>query len=50
MRRDNLHLQKIKLKQIREIKKINKEEMFQVKKKQTFFEKILHILGYGKKG
>jgi len=35
---------------IEEVKKIDKEKLFQPKKEKSIIKKILMILGYGKKG
>jgi len=51
MKKDQKQLEQMKLKQINDIKKIDKSKMFSKDKKNkiTFFDKILIILGYGRK-
>ena len=52
MTKDQQEIQNHKMRMIDEIKKLNKEEMFNKpkKKKTSFISRILMILGYGKKG
>ena len=40
------------MKMIRELKQINKEDLFKpiAKEKSSFFDKIMKVIGYGKKG
>lgn len=49
MKKDQEQIDKIKEKQISEIKSYNKSEMFKPKQKISLLKKILIILGYGKK-
>ena len=52
MRKDNKEIQNHKIQMIEEIKKLDKRKMFEEKpkKKVSIIDKILKILGYGKKG
>jgi len=38
------------MKMIEEVKKLDKKEIFKPKKKVSIIDKLLKILGYGKKG
>ena len=49
MKKDELEIQKEKVKMIEEVRKLNKNEMFKPEKKKTLLSKLLIILGYGKK-
>lgn len=49
MKKDQKEIERQKMKMIDEIKKINKDDLFKPKKKVSIIEKILKILGYGKK-
>jgi hypothetical protein len=52
MKKDNKEIQNHKIQMIEEIKKLDKRKMFEEKpkKKVSIIDKILKILGYGKKG
>ena len=50
MKKDQKEVEIQKTRMINEIKKINKEELFKPKKKVSIIDKLLKILGYGKKG
>jgi hypothetical protein len=49
MKKDQKEVEIQKKRMIEEVKKINKDELFKPKKKVSIIEKILKILGYGKK-
>ena len=52
MKKDNKEIQNHKTQMIEEIKKLDKRKMFEEKPKNkvSIIDKILKILGYGKKG
>jgi hypothetical protein len=49
MKKDQKEVEIQKMRMIEEIKKINKDELFKPKKKVSIIDKLLKILGYGKK-
>jgi hypothetical protein len=49
MEKDKKEIEIQKIQMIEEIKKLNKTELFKPKKKVSIIDKILKILGYGKK-
>jgi hypothetical protein len=49
MKKDQKEVEIQKKKMIEEVKKINKDELFKLKKKVSIIDKLLKILGYGKK-
>lgn len=49
MKKDQKEVERQKMKMIDEIKKINKDELFKPKNKVSIIDKLLKILGYGKK-
>ena len=50
MKKDQKEVEIQKQKMIEEVKKINRDELFKPKKKVSIIDKLLKILGYGKKG
>ena len=49
MKKDQKQVEIEKMRMIEEVKKINKNELFKPKKKVSIIDKILKVLGYGKK-
>jgi predicted transcriptional regulator YheO len=50
MKKDQKEVEMQKMKMIEEVKKLDKKEIFKPKKKVSIIDKLLKILGYGKKG
>jgi hypothetical protein len=49
LNKDDIEVEKTKKRQIREIMSLDKEKMFTPPPKKTFLDKLLIVLGYGKK-
>jgi hypothetical protein len=49
LNKDEIEVERVKKRQIREVMSLDKEKMFTPPPKKTFFDKLLIVLGYGKK-
>ena len=50
IKKDQKEIDDQKNKMIKEIRSINRSQMFPEKKKISFFKKLLIVIGYGKRG